>query len=378
MALHPGAEPATELGVTAERLAVWNTPPLRRSSFRRLHLIHRRGLSLRSPSVTSLKHDPDPLLQEVIGLSDLVTDPQFCALVVVQDGSIRLERYAADFGPSGYHSIQSITKTFVHVAVNSLLAEGMIDLGQTIGHYVPGAGAAYADVSVQQALDMDVSSNFEENYVAPYAPAPVSGEPIGYARQEIAMGWRLPPPGETEFGVREFAAALVPSRRRLPSPETIYASPNTDMLGWVIERASGASLVSHVNRIVETAGLEATFHISLDCAGIPVLSGGGVMTARDLARYGMLLLRGGPLLTETMAGGGTEYGGIPGLRYRNHLLSNNRWAGHPGYAGQFLMVSPRKRASVAFFSVLETPYGDCEGYFPRVINVLDELLDRLG
>jgi CubicO group peptidase (beta-lactamase class C family) len=62
-------------------------------------------------------------------------------------------------------------------------------------------------------------------------------------------------------------------------------------LGWVIERASGRSLASHVDEIVAEAGLEATFHISADCEGVPVLSGGGMMTARDLARYGLLIAR---------------------------------------------------------------------------------------
>ena len=364
--------------MTAERLAVWNTPPRRRASFRTLHLIHRRGLSLRAPEIMPLNEVPDPGLAGVAGLARLLAEPSFCALVVVQDGEIRFERYAADFGRDGFHSIQSITKTFVHLAMGRLVAEGRLDPARPIGHYVPEAGAAYANASVQQALDMDVASNFVEDYAAPYAPAPAVGAPVGYARQEIAMGWRLPPPGEAEFGVRDFAAGLVPAPRPVPGPATLYTSPNTDMLGWVIERASGVNLTRHVNAIVEAAGLESPFHISVDCTGVPVLSGGGVMTARDLARLGLLLAKGDVFLADAMAGGGTQYGGAAGWRYRNHLLSNGRWAGHPGYAGQFLMVDPEKQAAAAFFSVLETPQGESEGYFPRIMAVLGGLLGGLG
>jgi CubicO group peptidase (beta-lactamase class C family) len=149
------------------------------------------------------------------------------------------------------------------------------------------------------------------------------------------------------------------------------------MLGWVIERASGRTLSSHVEDIIDAAGLEGSFHISADCQGVPVLSGGGVMTARDLARYGLLLGRATGFLADAMSGAGTQYGGAPDLRYRNHLLSNGRWIGHPGYAGQFLMVDPAKRAAAAFFSVLETPYGGEEGYFARVITVLGAVMAAL-
>ncbi|WP_395686520.1 serine hydrolase domain-containing protein [Aestuariivirga sp.] len=347
-------------------------------SFRNLHLIHRRGLSLRAPVIWPLEDDPDSSLQEATGLADLLAEPCFCALVVVQDGRIRLERYAADFGPANFHSIQSITKTIAHIVIGKLVAERTLDVTRAIGDYVQEAGPAYTGVSVQQALDMDVSSNFSEDYSAPYAPAPPPGAAVGYARQEIAMGWRLPPPGEAEFGVRDFAAALVPAPRKVASPETLYASPNTDMLGWVIERVTGKGLVHHVNTIVEAAGFESPFHISLDCKGVPVLSGGGVMTARDLARYGLLLAQSSDFLVDTMGGKGTRYVGVPGWRYRNHLLSDGRRVGHPGYAGQFLMVDPERCAAAAFFSVLETPDGTSEGYFARVMGVLGGLLDGIA
>ena len=78
-----------------------------------------------------------------------------------------------------------------------------------------------------------------------------------------------------------------------------------------------------------------------------------------------------------MSGAGTRYGGSPTLRYRNHLMSNGTWVGHPGYAGQFLMVDPERHAAAAFFSVLETQYGERDGYFAEIIGALEEVLGRL-
>lgn len=318
----------------------------------------------------------EPVAGDFSGLERLVRAPAFCALVIAQGDRILYERHAPDFATDRLHSMQSMTKTFAHLAVGQLVGTGHIDPVRPVGDYLPEAGDAYVRASVQQLLDMDVASNFEEDYSAPYAPCPARGEPVGYARQEIAMGWRLPPTGEREFGVRDFAAGLA-AKSRGNTRTTRYASPNTDMLGWIIERVSGRPLVSHLEEIVTVAGLEATFHISVDCKGVPVLSGGGMMTARDLARYGLhIARRGGAFLRDAMSGAGTAYGDSPQLRYRNHLLSNGTWAGHPGYAGQFLMFDPERDAAAAFFSVLETDYGECDGYFAEVIAALAGAIGR--
>ena len=370
--------PNDDLKVNAQRLAAWNTAARRRESFRRLHEINRRGLTLRAPCVRTLEPAEDAALASTPALNRLVAAPGFCALVIAQDDRILFERSAADFATDRLHSMQSITKTFAHLAMGQLIAQGLVDCTRPVGHYVPEAGDAYARASVQQLLDMDVASNFAEDYAAPYFPCPPPGAPVGYARQEIAMGWRLPPEGEPEFGVRSFAAGLV-SAPRGDDRTTRYASPNTDMLGWVIERAGGRSLAAHLDELVAEAGLEASFHISADCDGVPVLSGGGMMTARDLARYGLLIARrNGAFLKDTMSGAGTHYGGSPILRYRNHLMSNRTWVGHPGYAGQFLMIDPAKQAAAAFFSVLDTEYGERDGYFAEIIAALQEALQRVA
>lgn len=366
-----------DLDVNAQRLAAWNTAGRRRQSFRRLHEIHRRGLSFRAPQVLPLVPAELTGIGEATGLQALLKDPAFCALVIAQGNRIVFERHATDFAPDRLHSMQSITKTFAHVALGRLIEEGLVDPAKPVGDYVPDTGDAYARASVQKVLDMDVASNFAEDYAAPYAPAPAWGEPVGYARQEIAMGWRLPPDGEREFGVRSFAAGLSAATRG-DEGVTRYTSPNTDMLGWIIERASGRPLAAHVGEVVSEAGLEAVFHISADCEGVPVLSGGGIMTARDMARYGLMIARGGgAFLNDAMSGAGTHYGGSPALRYRNHMISNGAWLGHPGYAGQFLMIDPRKQAAAAFFSVVETEYGEREGYFTAIIDALAGALSRI-
>lgn len=375
-----------DLEVDESRLANWNMPMRRRSSFRRLHQIQHRSMSARASFVLQLVPRHDPSLGDIPGLARLSTKPAFCGLAVAHRNAVVFESYAADFGPHALHSIQSITKTVTHLTIGQLIARGCIDPERPVSAYVAEAGPCYANATVRQLLDMDVANNFADSYDAPYTPMPQPGAPVGYARQEIAMGWRLPPAGEAEFGVRDFAASLHPMRREAGDFSTLYRSSNTDMLGWVAERASGIPWTEHIGAIVEAAGLEHALHIGLDYRGVPVLSGAGVMCLHDLLRYGLLLGRGGlgvngmtvgsrDFLNDSMSGKGTSY--RPGLKYRNQLVSNGIWAGHPGYAGQFLMFDPRKEAAAAIFSVVETPSGEEDGYFEEIMAVLSQLLERL-
>jgi CubicO group peptidase (beta-lactamase class C family) len=231
-------QPNPDLSVNLQRLADWNTAGRRRQSFRSLQEIHRRGLSFRAPAVLPLAMARGSAVAMTPALERLIHAPSFCALVIAQEDLILFEHYAPDFAADQLHSLQSITKTFAHLAMARLIESGRVDPARPVGNYVPEAGDAYVRASVQQVLDMDVASNFAEDYDAPYAPCPPRGAPVGYSRQEIAMGWRLPPPGEPEFGVRGFAAGLVAAPRG-SDRTTRYTSPNTDMLGWIIERASG-------------------------------------------------------------------------------------------------------------------------------------------
>jgi hypothetical protein len=107
-------QPNPDLAVNASRLAEWNTPQRRRQSFRCLQDIHRRGLSFRAPDMLPLVTAENPAIPAVKGLLD---GPSFCALVIAQGDHIVLQRHAADFATDRLHSIQSITKTFAHLAL---------------------------------------------------------------------------------------------------------------------------------------------------------------------------------------------------------------------------------------------------------------------
>jgi len=376
-----------DLDVEAGNQANWNRPDRRRWGFHNLHRLSRYGMSLRASRVLPLEKTIDRRIGDMPLVRQLTGTTFFSGMVVVRDQTVLFETYAPDFGPDQPHSIQSISKTTMHLVCGKLVEDGLIDLQQTVAHYLPEVGSGYAGATVQQVLDMDVDNNFREDYADPWTFDPTPGATVGYGREEIAMGWRLQPEGEEPFSCRTFAAALVSDDTRNTTGLAQYKSPNTDIAGWIAERVSGRSLRSHLIDIVESAGLEGTFHMSTDCDGLPVIAGGGSLTARDLARYGGLIGRGGRGVDGQMVGspaflertrkegGAPRYEGRNDFRYHNQLVTNGRWVGHGGYGGQYLLIDPDRRTVVVFFSVLEDEGGYDESYYPEVIAMAEAIVD---
>ena len=131
---------------------------------------------------------------------------------------------------------------------------------------------------------MNVINDYSEDYSNPDPTALL---------QNVAMGWRLPVPGQPETSNREFLLGINSADTSNNTGLVNYKSANTDILGWIVERVTGKPLRQHYLDIVEAAGLELPFYMSTDRLGIPNANGGICMTARDLARYGLIFTREG-------------------------------------------------------------------------------------
>src|ERR1017187_10086966 len=73
-----------------------------------------------------------------------------------------------------------------------------------------------------------------------------------------------------------------------------YRSCETDVLGWVCERATKTRMADLVGELVwSPMGAEQDAEITCDGVGTPIHDGGMCATARDLAHFGPMLLAGG-------------------------------------------------------------------------------------
>ena len=370
--------PNSDLVVAESGLVTWNLPDHRRAGFRRLRDIVRWGIGIRAPDVLELTKEIEHRIGDLDRVRRLTGTTMFCALVAVQDDTIVYERYAPDFSPRQLHCLQSISKTTLALIVGTLVAAGRIDLASSVKRYLPEIGSGYADATVQQVLDMDVMNDFTEDYADPSSAVYLA---------EGAMGWRRPPAGHDAPTMREYLAGIKSADVRNPSGECQYKSANTDVLGWLVERVSGRSLRDYLVDIAEAAGIEDTMFVSTDREFMPTLSGGIALTARDLARYGMLFARGGAGINGTVVGSTaflaaarTNRGTTrpDGFHYSNQLVSNGRWVGHGGYGGQWMLADESARAAVAFFSVLENASASDPEYSLDRVLLAEDIVQLLA
>jgi len=366
-----------DLSLVNDYLEHWNTPPYRRYGFHHLHQIVRYACSFRSSRVLKLTSTPESAIAKLASVRDLTSHPAFSALIVVRDNELLHERYASDFAADQPHSIMSITKTFTHLMVGACIDQGLIDVEKTVADYLPEIGSGYAGARIQDVLDMNILNEYSEDYADSSTMA---------LAHNAAMGWRLPPSGEDDICNRDFLCTIKSGDLANSSGLVNYKSANTDVLAWIVERASKKSLKAMLLEIVEAAGLEHTFYMSTDRDGVPNTNGGACMTARDLARYGLIFARKGQGISKETVGshqlmeatrqctGPTFAPPDNYIHYGNQLKTNGQWIGHSGWGGQLLMVNPDNATAVAFFSVLENESASDDSYSRAIVAMAQELV----
>jgi CubicO group peptidase (beta-lactamase class C family) len=369
-------DPSPDLLVGEGDRPGWNQPDRRRRGFHNMHTVFRYSLGIRAPEVLRLRKVVDRRIGDLASVRRLTGTAYFSGMVAVRGGAVLFERYAPDFGPHQPHSIQSITKTTMNLVVGRLVERGKVDLGREVRHYLPDIGSGYATATVQDVLDMNVVNHYSEDYSDPVASVFL---------QEVAMGWRLPASGARETSNREFVRGIKSSDVTNRTGLVQYKSANTDVVGEIAERASGKPLRDLLMEIVEAAGLEGTFHIGTDRAGTPIINGGACLTARDLARYALLFVRGGrgvggqqvgsqAFIETTRTRKGVPYAAPRDWqRYSNHTVTDGQCLGHGGYGGQYMLANPDTGVVVVFFSVLENADAHDAAYSAEVIRMAEEI-----
>lgn len=369
--------PNPDLTVGKDNKQGWNQPANRREGFHNGHARWRRMLMIRARRTLVLRDAPDPRLSAAVEATGLTRNPAFSALVVAEDDRVLHSSHAGDFGPDRPHSIQSVTKLHAHLILGELVAAGRVDPGQPVARYLPWIGSGYATASVQDVLDMNVENDFTEDYDDPLSAC--------YAEEE-ALGWRIPADDRAELTMREFVAGLTGGNLLNRTGHAQYKSANTDVLTLIAQAAGDQHPLARVQAIVDAAGYEGGFHISLSPDLLPALSGGACMSARDLARFGLLLARRGravsgadvgnrAFLEQSLQRPAPILSATRGwVRYSNQLMTDGSWVGHAGYGGQFVMADMETGRVAAFLSVLENDSGYDDAYMAHVIRSLESIL----
>ena len=335
--LMTGFPPAPDAQVTLEN---WQDPPFNRWAFRHMREIIPSqlipaGSGEPAPLPAASGPLPDPPVWRLDGSTATAAEvfAETCtdALVVLHDGQLVAERYDDGMTAATPHLLMSVSKSLVGCVAGVLAGRGLLDTAAPVTDYVPEAGSSgYAGATIRDLLDMRTGVAFRETYAALDAEVRV---------MERSMGWRPAQPGDPE-GAYPYLLTL--GQDGPHGGEFTYRSADTDMLGWVCERAGGTRMADLISALIwQPIGAERDAEITCDPLGSAVHDGGVSAAARDLARFGQMLADDGraggyPVVPQAWLAGTRD----PGPDVREAFAATDNEFVLPGgwYRNQFWVI----------------------------------------
>ncbi len=271
-------------------LSNWRLPPNHRWAFHHVREIIPSEAIRRGDAIAELPRGGDAGLaamelagpgDETWSLDEWLQASNTDALLVAKNGELVYEWYidpAVEIEP---HIVFSVSKSMTATLAGVLVGQGLLDPACPVTDYIPElADSGYADASVQQVLDMAVRIDFVEDYLA------TEGRFVEY---RTATAWHPCETDAIDQNLHDFLCTL--GRVDGAHGEVFqYKSPNSDLLGWILERVSEerfARLFSHY--LWAPMGAEAEAYITVDRKGGPRTAGGICVRPRDLLRFGELV-----------------------------------------------------------------------------------------
>lgn len=279
---HPARYPGAAGGEPT--LDSWQEAPHNRWAFAHLgELLPTAAVSRRTPAAPAeAVVRLDALAPRLPDLERRLEETYTDAFVVLRGSEVVAEYYRAGFAPDDRHLLMSVSKSLCGTVVGALTDEGRIDPALPVTDYVPElAGSVYDGPTVQQVLDMQISIDYNEDYVDPASEVQT---------HDRSAGWRARRDGDPA-DTYEFLTTL---RGDGTTGTFQYCSANTDVLAWIVERVTGLRYAEALSTYLWAkldADRDAT--ITVDTTGFGFANGGVSCTARDLARVGRMMLDGG-------------------------------------------------------------------------------------
>ncbi|HEU4347743.1 MAG TPA: serine hydrolase [Actinoplanes sp.] len=317
-------------------------------------------------------------------LTDLHRRTYTTAFVVLRRGRIVHESYPGAFAhPYARMQLFSLSKSVTSILVGIALAEGTIGgVTDRITDYRPDfLGTAYEDTTVADLLDMC----------------------SGVGEEEV---WDIP-----DSAIRRFERAVLTGgdiveiirsapRRSAAGERFNYSTFDAQVLGWVLEAATGRPLAEYASdRLWTRIGAErdAFYGLSRSLPRTAIGAGAFNATARDLARIGLLMADDGVAGGRQLVPGGwvrrSRGAGVPHLAvgalgpsgYDHYGYANQWWTlgercFHAftglGVHGQYLFVDPA--AGVVIVKCSAWPTEDDEARDRETITALRRIADHLA
>jgi len=268
-------------------------PPNNRWGFKHLEKLTRsttvsRGGGSISPLINTLQDLSGVVFKSKSGSTVTVKEHLAATFtdgfIVLKNGACLYEAYFDNFLPADRHIMFSVTKSIVGLLAEDFVASKVLDELLTVGEYVPElAASAFGDATIRQVMNMVVGVNYHESYEDPNNIT---------AQYAYASGlWSRPEGSDHSDNICDYLKKL--EKKGEHGVCFDYITPCTEVLAWVVERASGRSIAAHVEEIWSQLGCERDAYFVNDAQG-RVCSGGGFnATLRDMARFALMVSQKG-------------------------------------------------------------------------------------
>jgi CubicO group peptidase (beta-lactamase class C family) len=305
---------------------------------------------------------------------DNIAEQQYIdGLLILKNGDIVFEQYYGSLKPELPHLMNSVSKSVVALVAGKLAAQGIIDLDKPVSHYVPAlAKSGYAPDSLQTVLDMRDGSDYTEDY---------PDFTTTFRLQDCAIGWTDADycPKNGPESLYEFLPMIGRDEAKLG--KFSYLSGSTNVIGWVLEAATGQPLAELISEHVwQPMGAEFDANITVDKGGFVLADHGMSSTLRDLTRLGLLVLNNGkalgkevipaPFIQDILAQQGDPNWPYPAPEgytpsYRSFWWGEGNSGGDvSGYGihGQFVRVVPEADLVITLYSTWPRADGNGESH----------------
>ena len=290
------------------------------------------------------------------------------AFLVLKDGEIIFEEYFNGMKPDSLHLMNSITKSFIGILVGVLADKDFLDITEKVIKYVPELSeGSFSDTTIQSALDMSSAVKFEEDYDDPLCD---------FWKESAVVGWRPDLVDESSpSSLLDFAMSLKDTEQEEVGGYH-YRSVLTNVIAMVVERATNENLKDLLEKhIWHKLKTEQDAVIVVDKEGLPFAGAGMNACARDLARFGYMILNDGAYEGEQIVSkewiDSTREGGdgykerfadsdhgemLPGGHYKNYM-----WVANPeemmciGIYGQTIHINRNTGVVIVKFSSFPEP-----------------------
>jgi CubicO group peptidase (beta-lactamase class C family) len=317
-------------------------------------------------------------------LSELHRRTFTTAFLVLHRGEIVHELYPGAFaGPRTRMQLFSVSKSVTSMLVGIALEDGAIgSIKDAVTDYRPDFhGTAYEETTIAELLDMTSGVGEADLWDVPGS---------GIKRFEQAV-----------MGGGDIAAVVRSVPRTAPAGERFnYSTFDAQLLGWVLEAATGRSLAAYASeRLWSHIGADRDAYYWLTRARPRTAIGAGSFnaTARDVARLGMLMANNGVFAGEQIVPRDWVYrsrgsdlrqlavGALGPSGYDHYGYSNQWWTLGPsafhaftglGVHGQYLFVDPT--ADVVIVKCSAWPAQDDERRDRETISALRRVADHFA